>query len=141
MDKRCGTTAGYKAHRRKKETACALCKSAINEYNKLIVIKYPEKKLNSDFKTVYKITLEQYNQMLKKQNNLCAVCLKPETKKFWKTGQVMRLAVDHDHNCCPGVKSCGKCVRGLVCHMCNTTIGKLETDNLLSRVRTYLGDI
>lgn len=40
----------------------------------------------------------------------------------------MRLAVDHDHACCPGHYSCGKCVRGLLCQDCNIAAGKLRDD-------------
>ena len=36
------------------------------------------------------------------------------------------LQVDHDHNCCDSTKTCGKCVRGIVCHTCNTAIDKME---------------
>jgi hypothetical protein len=31
--------------------------------------------------------------------------------------------VDHDHTCCPGQKTCGKCVRGVACSNHNTGIG------------------
>ena len=34
--------------------------------------------------------------------------------------------VDHDHSCCTGEKSCGKCVRGILCLKCNTQIGHIE---------------
>lgn len=40
----------------------------------------------------------------------------------------VRLVVDHDHNCCPGVHSCGQCVRGLICHQCNIAAGMLGDD-------------
>lgn len=36
-----------------------------------------------------------------------------------------RLCVDHDHRCCR-FGSCGKCVRGVLCHSCNTTLGHAE---------------
>lgn len=37
-----------------------------------------------------------------------------------------RLAVDHDHSCCPGKTSCGRCVRGLLCGPCNDHMGYLR---------------
>lgn len=37
------------------------------------------------------------------------------------------FSVDHDHGCCPGEKSCGQCVRGLVCNRCNMQIGQVES--------------
>lgn len=36
--------------------------------------------------------------------------------------------VDHDHACCPGDRSCGACVRGLLCRRCNVGIGMLRDD-------------
>lgn len=49
--------------------------------------------------------------------------------------------VDHDHGCCPDVKTCGACVRGLLCHECNKLLGKIETNpDRLVRMLAYLGD-
>lgn len=48
-------------------------------------------------------------------------------------GSVDRLCVDHDHDCCPGPKSCGKCVRGILCNGCNSALGYLKDD--VSRVK------
>jgi hypothetical protein len=66
----------------------------------------------------YGITAEQYEEKLKEQGGACAICGIPPTTK--------RLAVDHDHACCPGVKSCGGCVRKLLCENCNHLLGKAE---------------
>src|SRR5579863_7681664 len=57
----------------------------------------------------YRITTEIYEQMLDKQNKACAICLRPPSEN-------KILCVDHDHRCCPGSETCGKCMRGLLCH-------------------------
>lgn len=36
------------------------------------------------------------------------------------------LHIDHDHACCPGVRACGKCVRGVMCAAHNTLVGQFE---------------
>ena len=51
------------------------------------------------------------------QDYKCAILQKKSNK----------LNVDHDHSCCSGSKSCGKCVRGLLCTNCNMFIGRIET--------------
>lgn len=51
------------------------------------------------------------------------------------------LVVDHDHSCCPGATSCGRCVRGFLCPGCNTALGMMGDDSarLLAAAR-YLND-
>jgi recombination endonuclease VII len=44
------------------------------------------------------------------------------------TGKTRALAVDHDHQCCPGRTSCGKCVRGLLCNPHNEMFGRNGDD-------------
>jgi len=39
-----------------------------------------------------------------------------------------RLDIDHDHQCCPGQRSCGKCVRGFLCRPCNVGLGMFGDD-------------
>jgi len=78
----------------------------------------------------FKLTLEQYQEMAK---NGCEVCGK-------KALPHKVLHVDHDHKCCPpkldkngyktAVNSCGLCVRGIVCDMCNQAIGRYEKGTL-----------
>lgn len=74
----------------------------------------------------YGITAERYWEMFEAQNGGCAICLKP-----CRTGN--RLAIDHDHRCCPGETSCGKCVRGLLCLDHNRAVGSLQDDPVLAR--------
>lgn len=65
------------------------------------------------------MTAARYNAMALSQGGVCAVCHKPETRQT-ADGRVFRLTVDHDHRCCRGAYSCGACVRGMLCHNCNT---------------------
>ena len=49
------------------------------------------------------------------------------------------MRIDHDHACCPGQKTCGDCVRGVLCSSCNTGIGLLgDTADALRRALQYL---
>jgi hypothetical protein len=82
----------------------------------------------------WSITPEQYDEMAKKQNHRCLICNRHQSEL------TRALAVDHDHSCCPGVKkSCGKCIRGLLCPYCNLAIGNMkESSELLRKAADYL---
>lgn len=67
----------------------------------------------------YGIDLDDYNRMAEEQGNACAVCRGPSVGKG-------ALHVDHDHSCCPSDRSCGECIRGLVCSNCNFAIGAVR---------------
>lgn len=72
--------------------------------------------------TTYGIPRDRYIQMLAAQDERCAICRTDDP------GGVGRWHIDHDHACCPGGNSCGRCVRGLLCSACNTGIGLLGDD-------------
>lgn len=67
-----------------------------------------------NLKTYYKISIDEFNARALKGCEICGN--KPERN----------LHVDHDHKCCDGQISCGKCVRGIVCNRCNVAIDKFD---------------
>jgi hypothetical protein len=78
----------------------------------------------------FNVTSEWVEQKLIEQDYRCAVCREP----FTKTPHI-----DHDHRCCPGKTSCGKCVRGLLCEGHNLGLGKFNDDpRLLLNAVAYL---
>jgi len=84
----------------------------------------------------YKITYDQYLKLLKDQDGKCAGCLNLGSDDS-------PLVVDHDHNCCPEKsRSCGKCVRGLLCQSCNSTLGRIKDNpDTLRRLADYLSGL
>jgi hypothetical protein len=77
----------------------------------------PRKVLSSKLKSLYHITLEQYEQLHEAQGGVCAICKRPETATDKRTGKKRRLAVDHTNE--HGVFK----VRGLLCQRHNMAIG------------------
>ena len=96
----------------------------------------PEAKIarkRSFLKITYKISLEQYEQMLMLQNNLCLVCKEPlnlDVSGLDPKGAVM----DHDHRCCAKSRSCGKCLRAIVHRNCNSGLGLFEDNAVKLRL-------
>ncbi len=79
----------------------------------------------------YNMTPEQYDEMFKKQNGLCAICNKKESYKHHITKQEIRLAVDHCHKT--------NKIRGLLCRKCNTNLGHFGDDlNGIIKITKYL---
>jgi len=71
----------------------------------------------SNLKTCYNLTVEEYNEMVKRQCGVCLICGKPDKRR--------NLGVDHDHKT-------GK-IRGLLCSGCNGSLGwyELFKDNII----------
>jgi len=83
------------------------------------------------------ISRDEYGQMLQSQDGLCLICKQPETSR--RKGILKKLCVDHSHKCCPGERSCGKCVRGLLCGKCNVGLGLFKDEpSLLRTAAIYL---
>lgn len=113
--------------RKVRNSWCNRCKYAAN---KVWYDRHPEllKKYarRSALKCRYGLSEDQYEAMLRQQNGVCAVCLRPPKAR--------RLAVDHDHY--TGL------VRGLLCmgrDGCNrAVIGRRREPELFERAATYL---
>lgn len=84
----------------------------------------------------YGLSEERYLEMVQSQKNRCAVCKEPEVELF--DGMLKALSIDHDHSCCPPGKSCGVCVRALLCSGCNTGHKLTESPQLLRAKAEYL---
>jgi hypothetical protein len=73
------------------------------------------------------MTRKDYDALLVSQGGVCRICGEPETRE--RNGKPLALSIDHDHACCPEPsRSCGRCVRGLLCNSCNHGLG-LFRDN------------
>ena len=78
----------------------------------------------------HKITQDWFEAKLLEQDNKCAVCL----KEFTDTPHI-----DHNHDCCPPLKSCDKCRRDLLCEDCNLGLGRFKDDiEVLERAIQYV---
>jgi len=90
------------------------------EYGRNKYHKNKQRILDLKAATMHDISLETYQDMIVKQDNKCMICKKPETRKSSQSNDITRLCVDHCHQ--TGI------VRGLLCHSCNTALGKFEDD-------------
>jgi hypothetical protein len=80
----------------------------------------------------YGLSAGEYDELKEFQGGACAICQRA-------TGKTKRLAIDHDHTCCPGKTSCGECVRGLLCSLCNSMLAHARDDpTFFRRAFAYL---
>jgi hypothetical protein len=134
---RTGTTAGYQAHRRRKESTCADCRRAHAaevrtrqqrpDYKSRRRAEY-ERNWDSyaarNLKAKHGLTVDQYAEKLKDQDGGCAIC----EAKLPGGKSKGRFFVDHNHDCCPSYMSCPRCQRGLLCAACNVGLGAFGDD-------------
>lgn len=80
----------------------------------------------------YGLTKEACLVILTKQDFKCACCREP-------LGLNDRFTIDHDHQCCDSIKTCGRCVRGILCMNCNAGLGNFKDSlDLLLKAVEYL---
>lgn len=95
-----------------------------------------EKLRKYEIARIHGLTIDQYDELLKNQDNLCSICNKKETRKGRDGKTLTPLCIDHCHSC----EDNGKyIIRGLLCHDCNTGIGKFKDSiELLEKAIHYL---
>jgi hypothetical protein len=124
----CGTYGAYQQHRLRKEPACEPCMEAQREYKRKHRNEYqmtPEvrrRRLESYRKFNTGLTDGDFDRIFASQERCCAICgsAEPGGRGTW--------AIDHDHACCSGRRSCGQCVRGVLCMNCNMALGLFHDD-------------
>lgn len=96
----------FHSHSRRKDGLYSSCKDCANNQARM---------------KRYSMDEYWYDNKLLEQNGCCPICRREFSKNL--LGHV-----DHDHNCCPGKYSCGKCLRDILCWTCNKGIGQLNDD-------------
>lgn len=105
----------YPIYKNKKLSLCKDCRDLVRR--------------EGEYRRNYGISLGEYNNLLKKQNNVCAICNEKETAKQNVNSKL--LCVDHSH-------SDGK-IRGLLCTKCNKVLGLVnDSEFILKNMINYL---
>ena len=91
----------------------------------------PDYRRRYHLKQRYGLSLEDYLARLEAQGGGCAVCGASPGARI--------MHVDHDHACCPGEQTCGRCIRGILCQDCNRGLGMFQDDaELLMAAAAYV---
>lgn len=111
-------------------TLCRNC--AEKRYVKVARLRHRSAKADTARKYRYGLSINDYEALLSRQEGVCKICKQPPKEN-------KALAVDHDHGCCPGQKTCGRCIRGLICVRCNRGLGCfLDDSETVFRAARYL---
>lgn len=129
-----------------RHAVCIGCKREREKtYRKTYVTNNPEKrkateqaynrstaKLGSNRRWRFGLAPETIEAMIEAQGGVCGLC-----RRDFSNNQTF---VDHDHACCPGrTKTCGKCVRMILCRSCNQGLGFfLDSPELLREAADYI---
>lgn len=90
------------------------CKVCLNAYAR----NYHRESVRSI--TRHGITVNKSERLFESQGGNCPICPVGEISSF--------LVIHHDHECCPGQWSCGKCITAVLCKKHNTASGGFNDD-------------
>jgi Recombination endonuclease VII len=84
-------------------------------------------------KHLYNLLPDAHFALIQTQDGKCAI-------RSCKTMVDLYSPIDHDHACCAGKRSCGKCVRGIICPRHNTGLGAFrDNPDELQDAALYVG--
>lgn len=88
---------------------------------------------SSHMRTLYMhhFSQQRWDELLVKQGGVCPVCKKPLIFQDSYNGKTP--SIDHDHSCCSGQYSCGKCIRGILHARCNNALGCVDDNSVALR--------
>lgn len=113
---------------RKSAGICTGCGKIPAKENRFQCEKCLAKSVRIQRKMLYGLSQESHERQVECQKS-CAICglLFDSSRSPYH---------DHDHECCAGQRSCGKCLRSLLCRQCNWNVGKVEAH--LGQVLQYI---
>ena len=115
-----GKEVARKAYARWRGENLEYARQLSREGNRKARTEDPRRFKSYELKAAYGITIEQYDALLAKQGNACAICAAPEPRGMGV------FHVDHCHNSLR--------VRGLLCTECNMGLGKFKDSPLTETV-------
>jgi hypothetical protein len=96
------------------------------ETDKTRVAATREKRALGQIESFYHLSPQELKYKLEEQKYAC-ICGE-NLGELFPAKKRRSWTVDHDHDCCPGIESCGQCVRGILCNRCNLVMGHLKED-------------
>ena len=96
------------------------------EWSKNYRKRKPEVTLASRLRCNYGLSVEKYEEMILSQDNKCAIC----GVGFNSEKRNTKPHVDHCHKT--------EKIRGILCHVCNMSIGHIERDGFLEKALFYI---
>ena len=103
------------------ETACKACAK--------------NRKAQIHRRLIFNLTEDQFQALIKRQSNRCGIC-----QQVLDFNKPRSFGIDHDHRCCPGFRSCGQCIRGLLCTGCNHGLYFIENTEFVIASKAYLAE-
>ena len=118
-EEKAARAAAYRAEHREDLRAKDAARNATPERKAYVAAGRPVRNLSR-----HGITPEDRDAILATQGGICAICGGNDPGGRWGTWEI-----DHDHSHHPGAFGCPTCIRGILCHGCNSRLAVAESHN------------